>query len=149
MEVDISSSMVTPYEGFRFHIHPRKPSFFHSGVVRWRPERDVFKDQPPLCLNSTFIRRFKNGEEVYQCNGHDLSGLRRAASRVLPECLKHRPFEGLRLVECFSGDPARGGSSFSDGWEDCGGLAIRYDLLLDPRHDFMTSEKDDFLERRV
>ena len=35
------------------------------------------------------------------------------------------------------------------GKEDCGGLAIRYDLLLDPRHDFMTSEKDDFLERRV
>ena len=48
---------------------------------------------------------------------------------------------GKRLVECFSGHPNEGGCALSDAWEDAGGTASRYDIRIDPDHDFLKDER--------
>ena len=41
------------------------------------------------------------------------------------------------MVEVFSGLPSEGGAALSEAWEDAGGVAVRYDVRLDSRHDFL------------
>ena len=45
------------------------------------------------------------------------------------------------MVECFSGHPSEGGCALSEAWEDAGGTAVRYDIRIDPEHDFMNDDR--------
>ena len=56
------------------------------------------------------------------------------------EDLCGQPLAGKKLVEMFSGNPATGGAEFSRGWEEAGGEAVRYDIAIDPLHDFLKDE---------
>ena len=95
-----------------------------------------------FCNNCSFVRRFPNGEEVWQCLGHDCEGLGRQPGRTdLPPSFRDRPLLGKVLVECFAGHPSEGGCALSDAWEDAGGMAKRYDIRIDESHDFMQDEE--------
>ena len=126
-----------PYEGWRFHTLPAKFDFLQHGVLRWRPEGDTMLDHQDFCCSSTFVRRFANGEAVWQCHGHSIAGGTASPPRDIPESLRGRPLEGKRMVEVFSGTPAEGGGALSDAFGDAGGTAIRHDIRLDARRDFM------------
>ena len=78
---------------------------------------------------------------MWQCLGHDCEGLGHLPGRAdLPPSFNGRPLLGKRLVECFSGHPVEGGCYLSEAWEDAGGTATRYDICIDPDHDFMNDE---------
>ena len=41
------------------------------------------------------------------------------------------------MIECFSGHPSEGGCALAEAWEDAGVTSVRYDIRIDPEHDFL------------
>lgn len=128
------------HEGHTFKSHPRRPNLRGVGVMEWRPWCDTWLPGREFCSTAQFVRRRSDGVEVWQCQGHDLAG-DSPEPADLPPSLRGNPLAGKRLVEVFSGDPSRGGGGLATAWEEAGGEAVRYDILVDSRQNFMSDEK--------
>ena len=128
-----------PQEGFTFKVYPARPSLrSSSGVEIWRPQSETTMAAREFCKNAEFVRSFASGVAVYRCPGHE------GEVDILAEyplIFGERPLQGRRLVEVFSGVPEQGGAALSRAWEAAGGVAIRYDNRIDPKHDFMNDEE--------
>ena len=73
-----------PHEGFRFHVHPRKPNFRKAGIVIWRPGRDTLCCAAEYCTAAEFVRRLGNGTAIWRCKGHELDKTSVALDPVFP-----------------------------------------------------------------
>ena len=123
------------HEGFVFFVHPKDLGPLCTAV--WIPHRDTLMPAKEFCKDCEFVRKRSDGIEVWKCNGHDSSELKKPSVSDLPATLREKPLQGLVLVEVFSGDEAKGGCQFSKVFEECGGTALRYDILMDDQADIM------------